>query len=470
LVLTSTTQRDAAAHARRRFLIAFTVLTLFAWLLREYFVLAAVVEAPIRGDVRDYVAYAWNLLHHGVFSMASPSQVMPVPDGFRGPGYPLVLAAAMALKPEPNGWYALMLHAQAVIGAATVAGTVQLARRWLSPRWALTTGVLLAFWPHHIAATGALLSEIVLGAVLVFAMLCMARANRAFSTRTWAIAAGLLFGYAYLVNPLVLFLPFLLAALSWHEGRRETASWLLVIFLLPVAVWGMRNAMLPDGGSGDRAKVNLVEGSWPLYHAAYVSRNASPVAHAIMVAIDREEKLLKSDTHAGLVEIGTRMAQEPLVYARWYLLQKPWLLWEWNIRMGAGSGEIYVEKVTHSPLATNPGLRMTTSMLRLLNPLVFSLAFLAALALVLGAWQRRPWAGQAGTMIALLFLYVTGAHALLQAEPRYSTPYRPFELLLCVTALSAAMHWILGRRTDMTKNVTSGPIAPEVPPSSEFEP
>ena len=74
---------DARAH--RRFLLALLLLTLFAWLLREYFVLATVVEAPIRGDVRDYVAYAWNLVHHGVFSKAWPTDTaaVPVPDGFR---------------------------------------------------------------------------------------------------------------------------------------------------------------------------------------------------------------------------------------------------------------------------------------------------------------------------------------------------------------------------------------------------
>jgi hypothetical protein len=464
------TRRDVDARARRRFLVALSFLTLFAWLLREYFVLATVVEAPIRGDVRDYVAYAWNLVHHGVFSRVWPSQAIPMPDGFRGPGYPLVLAAAMALKADPEGWYRLMLHAQALIGAITVTGTVLLARHWLSTRWALFAGLLLALWPHHIAATGALLSEVVLGAALAWAMLCVACVHAASRPRAWAIAAGAAFGYAYLVNPLVLFLPFLIAALAWRGGKGKAAAWMLVIFLLPVAIWGVRGALLPDGGSGDRAKVNLVEGSWPLYHAAYVSRNASPIAHAIMIAIDREERLLKSDPHAGLVEMGTRMAREPFVYARWYVLDKPWLLWDWDIRLGAGSGGLYVEKVTHSPLATNPTLRVTTSMLHLLNPLVFFLAFVAALALVIGTWQRRSWAGPAATMVALLFLYVTAAHALLQAEPRYSTPYRPFELLLCVTALATATRRILGRRIHMTQNVTDGPNLSQAPLTSHFEP
>jgi hypothetical protein len=392
---------------------------------------------------------------------------MPTPHGFLGPGYPLMLAAAMALKADSNGWYPLMLHAQAAIGAITVTGTVLLARQWLATRWALLAGLLLALWPHHIAATGALLSEIVFGAVLVFAMLCMAHAHQASRTHAWTIAAGVLFGYAYLVNPLVMLLPFLLAALSWRENRRKAASWMLVIFLLPVAVWGMRNTALPDGGSGDRAKVNFVQGSWPLYHAAYASRKASPVAHAIMVEIGREETLLKSDTHAGLVEMGTRMAREPIVFARWYLLGKPWLLWDWNIRLGDG---VYFQQVAHSPLATNPTLRTITSALRVLNPILFALALVSALALVFGMFRRKTWAGPAAAMVALLFLYFTGMHTLLQAEPRYSIPYRSFELLLGMTALSAITRWGLGRRPHMTHNVTNGPNLHKAPLPSEIEP
>ena len=426
---------DARTH--RRFLLALFLLTLFAWLLREYFVLATIVEVPIRGDVRDYVAYAWNLLHHGVFSKAWPADAMPVPDGFRGPGYPLFIAAAMVLQSRPDDWYALLLHAQALVGALTVTGTVLLARRWLSPGWALFAGVLLALWPHHIAATGALLSEVVFGATLVFAMLCAVLAQGTTRTRTWAIASGALFGYAYLVNPLVLFLPFVLAALSWRNRRGLAAAWLLGVFLLPVAAWSVRDAGLPHG-SGDRAKVNLVQGAWPQYHAAWNTSASNATSRRIMQAIDHEERLLKADTGTGLREIGARMGEDPGYYARWYLLQKPWLLWDWDIRVGAGG--IYFHKVSHSPLDTNPLLRASTAVLHWLNPLLFALALAASLALAWGGWRRRAWVQPAAAMTALLFLYVTAMHALLQAEPRYSIPYRPFELLLATAALA----WIAG--------------------------
>lgn len=456
---------DARAH--RRFLLALLLLTLFAWLLREYFVLATVVEAPIRGDVRDYVAYAWNLVHHGVFSKAWPTDTaaVPVPDGFRGPGYPLFIAAAMRLQSRPDDWYALLLHTQALLGALTVAGTVLLARRWLAPGWALLAGALLALWPHHIAATGALLSEVVLGAALVFALLCTARAFDQPGARSSALAAGALFGYAYLVNPLVLFLPFALAALLWRERRGHAAAWLLAVFLLPVAAWGIRGSTLADGGSGDRAKVNLVQGAWPQYHAAWNTSSRNPISRRIMQAIDHEERLLKADTVAGLREIGTRMGEDPGYYARWYLLQKPWLLWDWDIRVGAGG--VYFHRVSHAPLDTNPILRASTALLHRLNPLLFALSLMASLALAVGAWRRRPWAPSAAALPALLFLYVTGMHALLQAEPRYSIPYRPFELLLATGALAAITGAV---RKRWPARGVSAPSAVSVPSSTASTP
>jgi hypothetical protein len=44
-------------------------------------------------------------------------------------------------------------------------------------------------------------------------------------------------------------------------------------------------------------------------------------------------------------------------------------------------------------------------------------------------------------MIATLLLYLTAIHTVLQAEPRYSVPYRPEELLMAVTAVA----WLLNR-------------------------
>jgi 4-amino-4-deoxy-L-arabinose transferase-like glycosyltransferase len=440
------------AQNQRRFLLALVGLTVFAWLLRVYFIQIAQVAVPVRGDIREYYAYAWNMVHHGVFSHAAPAFAVPAADAYRGPGYPLFLAAGMWLQAMPDRWYTLMLHAQAVLGALTVTATVLLARRWLSTGWALLAGVLMALWPHHIAATGALLSEVVLGAALAFALWCAARASDAEGRRAWgwALASGALFGYAWLVNPLVLLLPPLLLLCSWRPGKRRAAAVLLAAFLLPVVAWSARSLTLPAGsGSLERAEMNFVQGSWPLYHRAYISRNASADGKALIQAIDDEIAQLRLDPAAGARRIGTRMAGNPGYYARWYLLQKPWLLWDWDIRVGAGG--VYFHEVTHSPLQSNPSLRASTTALRAVNPLLFALAMAAALALAWGRWRRRPWAGNAATMTALAFLYFTVMHAALQAEPRYSIPYRFIEVLLVASALATIAArlraWLALRRT-----------------------
>lgn len=433
-----------------RAILAIAAVTLLAWLVREYFVLVTVVESPFRGDVRDYVIYAQNLVHSGVFSRSPPTDGMPVPDGFRGPGYPLFLAIGMRLAPSVPDWYALLLQAQAVVGALTVGATVQLARQWLPLSWALLTGLLLAMWPHHVAATGALLSEVVFGAALVVTLLCAVRMTQAMSGLGWAAGTGACAAYAWLVNPIALFVPFLVAVPLWRAGQRRSIAVMLCVFLVPVAAWGARNAMLPGQADRERAAMNLVEGSWPQYHAAWKRQHLDQISVDILQAIDREEAMAKTDFPAWMREAYGRMRLDPPYYLRWYALEKPWLLWDWDIRLGAGG--VYFQKVTHSPLDSNPILQASTRVLRALNPVVFAFALTAGLALVSAIWRRRRPPPPAPTMVALVFLYVTAVHVVLQAEPRYSIPYRPVELLLAVSAL-AALTQRLALRSDAGRHL-----------------
>lgn len=419
---------------RRQFLLWLALLTLFAWLLREYFVLVTVVEAPIRGDIRQYVAYAWNLLHHGTFSQVWPGSGVPVADTFRGPGYPLFLALWMALGTEPDGWYQLALHAQAVLGALTATATVLLARHWLSRPWAVFAGALVAVWPHHVAATGALLTEVVFGFVLMLALLLAAEAIRRRST-AWAIASGIVFSCAALTSTVVLLFPPFVAWLCWRERAPRAAWTLLLCALLGSALWSVRNATVeePPGEPG-RITMNLVQGSWPLYHRAYASRNASPIAREIMRAVGDEEKLLASDPRTGITRMIERMSDDPGYYTQWYLLEKPFLLWDWDIRMGAG--DVYFHRLSHSPLETNPVLHTIKRGLETLNPAIFALSALASLVLLFGWLGRAKWSAPAVVLVAGFCIYVTIVHDVFQAEPRYSIPYRSMQLLMLATALS----------------------------------
>lgn len=95
-------------------------------------------------------------------------------------------------------------------------------------------------------------------------------------------------------------------------------------------------------------------------------------------------------------------------------------------------------QVSHSPLETNPILRTTTSLLRRFNPALFALSALASIWLLAGWARKHAWAPAAPVLVAAFCVYVTLVHVVFQAEPRYSIPYRPMQVLMLATALAAA--------------------------------
>lgn len=420
---------------QRRFWLQLILLTLLAWLLREYFILASEIEAPLRGDVRQYVAYAMNLLHHGTFSQMWPGTGTPAPDTFRGPGYPWFLAVCMLLGKTSDSWYWLALHAQAILGALTAALAVLLARHWLSPAWALFAGCMTALWPHHVVATGALLSEVVFGFSLILALLLAAEAIQR-KHLGWAMASGLTFSFAALVNPVSLLFPALAALLFWRTSGRRAAFVLLLGALLGPGLWMLRGMTVDTPPQvPSRAALNLAQGSWPLYHEAHfqVRRYNNAIAREMLAEIDREAVLLTTRPSIGFAAVTQRMAADPPHYLRWYLLQKPFLLWDWDVRLGVG--DVYYHRIQNSPFETNFLLRSVKQTLKVLNPAFFALAVLGVAFAWIGSARSRQ-GRTALALTALLWLYVTAVHVAFQAEPRYAIAYRAVEMMLLVTALS----------------------------------
>lgn len=431
---------NAASKLRLGFGFWTAAVVLIAFLIREYFVLVTVVDNPIRGDIREYVHYAWNLHYHGVFSVAQPQLLPPQPDAYRSPGYPWLIALCMKLRPEGDGWYQAALQMQVLLGTATVWLTMLAGRRWLRDGWSLAAGMLIAVWPHHVAATGTLLSEVAFGFSLAVAFYFLVRA---FDHRRIAFVAlsAIALGYAYLINPLIALFPPLVAALVHrHIGRAATVLF-AALFLAPILLLGLRNAQLGEVDTQQRtgrAAMNFVQGSWPQYHRAWQSlQHGDPVGIAITEEINKEIDLLESAPGRGATALAARLSNEPGYYANWYLWQKPQLLWDWDIRIGPGGVSFLVSE--NSPLETHPMLRLISNSLKRLNPLVSLLAFLGAAMIVIGA--VRGWASAASAALAacILFAYLTAIHTVFQAEPRYATAYRWVEILLVMTALQALL-------------------------------
>jgi multisubunit Na+/H+ antiporter MnhF subunit len=321
-----------------------------------------------------------------------------------------------------DSWPRYLLVGQAFMGAATVALTIAIARQWM-PMWAaLATGLLLTFWPHHIAFTAEVLGEVELGLCLTGALLLTVIAVERKSAGL-GVAAGATWAAAYLVNPIVALLPVAIGVIYWRPGTRQTAVAALIPLVIVAGLWSMRGV---HGGS-DRIWINLVQGSYPLYHRAYVSRNAHPEPARIIAEIDAETQLMVRDKGAGGKAMAARLTSDPGAYARWYG-SKAYLLWAWDVRISDAFGP-YVHVVNGSPLEQFP-LSLAMTFTRMLNPFIFVVALLFAVY----ALARGPAAAR---ILALSFLYFTAVHLILQAEPRYSTPYRPIELLLFVGGIAA---------------------------------
>ncbi|SKB42804.1 hypothetical protein [Luteibacter sp. 22Crub2.1] len=425
-----------ASHRYRAWIIAIATLAAFA--LRCWFIHGATIDLPARGDAREYLTYASNLVRFHVFSAETAG--MPVlPDSYRDPGYPAFLTPWVAWIGEPSLRYSVVAFVQAGLGAVTVTAYLLIARRWLNAGWLLVLAALLVCWPHSVTMPAYLLSETLLGFLLATGLACLAE-GLARQRMSWLQGGALLFGCAGLTNAVVApFLPLLAAAgcLARPAMRRQYATLLLVSLTLP-GIWMIRNlatvhVTAATTSSSSRAMINFVQGSWPEYHDSWqAGLRGDSVGIATSKRIDKAVTLAVRDKQAGLAKIADRLRNEPVCYALWYA-SKPWHLWSWAMRIAAAP--LYVFPTRHSPLEANILARATTLAAQALNPWI-ALAALSGSFLAVSGRALRPL-----IIPALLLLYVTVVYSIFQAEPRYAVPFRGSEFLLAI----GSVNWLFRR-------------------------
>ena len=431
--------------SKRTWMLCLLGLTLLAFLLRLNFVLNTVIDNPIRGDAKQYFSAAWNLIHNHIFSIAPPGTPSVTGDSFRDPGFPVLLAGWLWLFGDTGPWYAATLVTQALLGALTIPLLLSALRPWPSDRGLIAAGLLMAIWPHCITTCGYLLTE------TLFAFLCTLSLwllSRAINKKHygWFIASGLCFGTAGLTNAILgPFAPLLaIGMLLFRQLDKKFALALALSGILLPLSWQLRNHQLQQvtQSSGDRALMNLVQGSWPEYHSSWRAYAlGDPEGNRVLQKIDNEYTLLRDHFSLGINTISHRLAQAPFHYLWWYL-SKPALLWGWSIRIGQGN--IYIYAADHSPFEYNPILSGVVAICYVLNPI---LALLAAWCCL---WTLLKPRSHPGIVVAavLLGLYATLMYSLLQAEPRYAIPFRGIELALAMAGLWQITQWMREKMHD----------------------
>lgn len=404
--------------------------------IRYYYVTHAQVFQPVnqpnvRADAVEYYNYALNLVRHGVFSKAPEGTAPLTGDSFRDPGYPVFLAAWMKVFPQWDSWYAAMLLSQALLSALTVMFMLVVVRRWMPLGWLAVAGMLMAVWPHSVAMSSYLLSETLFGFLAALALLLLHVAMDR-QRAGWAAASGICFSLAALTNAVLIpFAPLLAVYLLIRKKASHlVCASLAIAALATIAPWIARNSFLAataesgDTSSSGRALLNFVQGSWPDMHSAYqASMKHDPDGIIIMSAITRESTLMEQSPRAGLALVWHRMSSCPSHYLWWYL-GKPALLWDWDIRIG--QGDVYVYPTRNSPFKTDAAFRAVAALCRTLNPWLFVSAAAGCVLMLLP--RRRTPPDRVATMLMLVF--VTTVYSVLQAEPRYSVPFRNPEIVV----------------------------------------
>jgi 4-amino-4-deoxy-L-arabinose transferase-like glycosyltransferase len=416
------------------------LITLLALFLRGAYIENTVIVNPITRDAREYIRYGYNLAYQGVFSQDTDSQP-PHPDSFRSPGYPMLIALSFLIGGEER-FYPLLIYSQAVFSTLLVPMTFLLALRMLSIWAAFAAACFTAISPHLIAITSYALTETLFGFLLLWAVLtfCYGIEKKQIYRM---LLSGILFGLTYLTNETALFLPIgvgLAPVLLFYLHEKSVnkklflsiAAFWLAFSLFPVG-WTLRNHLnLPaDALKGSsRALATLSHGTYPDFvykseHFKYVPYKEDPMQPAFGSSMENFITIFKE-----------RFQERPWRYIRWYLFEKPYYLWSWNLLQG---NDVYVYKVSSSLYTTSSLANLKREVMKFLHPMILILS-LAGIPLCFLRVRQCPEEMAVPLCIMLVLVYYTFLYMVFASWPRYSIPLRPELYLWAAWSVNALIN------------------------------
>ncbi len=407
-------------------LVFITVLSL--WIRLSYFE-EIVIDTPIRGDAAHYVQYANNLLEYKIFSKGR-GNATPKPDAYWAPGYPVLIAISMVVGDKLNiDAYEFLMYLQIVLGVLTAVLTFLLGRLFLNRNWSIIPAILVSLSPHLISMGGYVLTETLFTFLILLAIysFSIALINK---SKLYFTISGLFFGFSYLVNPVMFFAPILLVIAvgvvsSSSENKEKTGIkhmlvFCLLSFFVVMGSWTVRNILnVPpsSSSSSERLLTNLVIGSHSNFYDVWRANPRDPNNPAT-----KDEEALEGSYAAFASLLSERITHDPGHYAKWYLIDKPILLWNWNILIG--QGDIYVYPVIVSLYQRSKLAIATYSIMKSLHYWLLGFAILGFFLLFKDAKSEVPM------FLYITLVYISAVYVVTQSEARYSIPLRP-EMYLC---------------------------------------
>lgn len=399
------------------------------------------IDHPIRGDARDYFAYAYNLKTHGVYSRSWPGATTeaPAPDAMRPPAYPVVISAFFD-RDDVSATLTKILFFQAMLGVLTVFVYLHLFRRIMPPAWALAAGLVTAISPHLLNASVYLLTETLFTFALGAHLLALERALR-LKHVYWAMLAGVLLAASFFVRPTTQYLIFayLLAMLLWLRGSWRAYGKCLLWLILPVAIaasgWAVRNLIETGRTSDPTLSISF------LHHGMYVNMmyEDRKETYGYPYRFDPHLAEVAGSTGKVLKTIAGNFAKEPQRYLSWFLIGKPIQFFSWNLTESVGDAFIYAP--LRSPYFEQPLFQTTHAAARFLHPFLMLLSLVGACLAV-----SRGFGNVTSALLGIVLLYFVALHMIGAPFPRYSIPLRPINYGLAFYALYVAAEWIKSQR------------------------
>ncbi|MEH6788694.1 MAG: glycosyltransferase family 39 protein [Paracoccus sp. (in: a-proteobacteria)] len=372
-------------------------------------------------DSAAYETFAWTLVNDGVYGWSADQ-----PSAYWAVGTSAIAAATFLLLGQS---YAGIVALNLLAALVAMIATWRLGQIYYGGRAAFAALAVMAFWPNLIFFTSILSSELYFIALVVTGWYFWARP----AGRPWVnlILAGLIWGLACYVRPVILLLPAAFAIAALSRGMAATlrstirAALVIALIVLSVSPWTLRNAR--EIGKpflvSSNFNANLWMGNNPDSQGGYtplpaeVSGMDEARRDAYLGAQARE--YIRSDPLRFAADVGRRVL---LLHSR-ETIGVAWNRQAVETRFGAKA----------VPAA------------KLVATGYWYLVLAAALA---GVALSVRQAGLAGLFHPVFggWAYFTAVHAIIVAEDRYHMPATPFMTLLAGLAIAGALRRHAGPR------------------------